>query len=120
MTEYVVLIIGDPDRWWTEMTEEERAAGYAAFERFDAELARRGHSVTGGAELKSAKLARTVLPGGTEIVEGPYAETTEQVGGFYTVETDDLDDLLEVCRLLAAIGDAVQVVPVNTAEERAS
>ena len=31
MAEYVVLIVGDADRWWTTMTEEQRAAGYAEY-----------------------------------------------------------------------------------------
>lgn len=110
MSEYVVLIIGDPDRWWA-MSEQERADGYAEFGRFDAELARRGHTVTGGAELQGRASARTVRPGGRDITEGPYSETAEQVGGYYQVETDDLEDLLDCCRIIAALGEAVQVVP---------
>ena len=38
MTEYVVLIIGDADRWWTTMTFQERQDGYAEYERFGEEL----------------------------------------------------------------------------------
>ena len=34
MTEYVVLIVGDADRWWTTMDAEQRAAGYAEYTRF--------------------------------------------------------------------------------------
>ena len=41
MTEYVVLIVGDADRWWTTMDAEKRAAGYAEYTRFGEELARR-------------------------------------------------------------------------------
>lgn len=119
MTEYVVLIIGDPDRWWSTMTEEERQRGYAEYERFDKELSARGHTVVGGAELHSHREARTVHPGGQSITDGPYAETAEQVGGFYQVQTEDLDDLLDCCRIIAAVGDAVQVQRVVTAEERA-
>ena len=51
MAEYVVLVTGDADRWWTELDAEQRARGYAEHQRFDDELARRGHRVTGGAEL---------------------------------------------------------------------
>ncbi|MGZ4501295.1 MAG: hypothetical protein ACXVXD_12765 [Nocardioidaceae bacterium] len=42
MTEYVVLIVGDADRWWTSMTLKERQDGYAEYTRFGEELARRG------------------------------------------------------------------------------
>lgn len=120
MTEYVVLIIGDADRWWTSMSLKERKDGYAQYARFNQQLAERGHKVTGGAELKGSTTARTVHPGGAGITEGPYAESAEQVGGFYQVETDDLEDLLECCRTIAALGDAVQVVPTVSAEERPS
>ena len=118
MTEYVVLIVGDADRWWSSMSLQERKDGYAEYERFGRELADRGHKVTGGAELQGTATARRIHPGGEMVTDGPYAETAEQVGGFYQVETDDLDDLLECCKIIAALGDAVQVVPTVSPEDR--
>lgn len=118
MAQYVVLIVGDPDRWSTSMTDEERAAGYAEYGRFDEELERRGHQVTGGAELHGAARTRRIPAGGGAVTDGPFAESTEQVGGFYLVETSDVDDLLECCQILAGLGDAVEVRPVVTPEER--
>ncbi|SDD88514.1 YciI family protein [Auraticoccus monumenti] len=118
MTQYVVLIVGDAERWWTTMSEEQRTAGYAEYERFDAELTRRGHSVTGGAELKGNSTARSIPAGGGGVVDGPYAETAEQVGGFYLVETEDLEDLLDCCQIIAALGDGIEVRPVVEAQER--
>lgn len=118
MAEYVILIVGDADRWWTNMTEEQRQQGYAEYERFDAELARRGHTVTGGAELHGMAEAKRILPGTTTVTDGPFAESTEQVGGFYQVRSDDLDDLMEVCSILTVIGEGVEVRRVVTAEER--
>lgn len=120
MTEYVILITGDADRWWTSMTEDERRAGYAEYDRFGTELERRGHTVTGGAELKGMATARWIAPYATAESAGPYAETTEQVGGFYTVQTNDLDDLMECCLILTALGEGVQVRPVNTDDDRPS
>lgn len=116
--EYVVLILGDADRWWTTMSNAERAAGYAEYERFDAELARRGHVVTGGAELHSHREARRIPAGGGAATQGPFAEVTEQIGGFYQVSTADLDDLLDCCQIVAALGDVVQVQRVVSADER--
>jgi hypothetical protein len=112
--------VGDADRWWTSMSVEERQAGYAEYGRFSQQLAERGHKVIGGAELKSSSEARTVHPGTLAITEGPYIESSEQVGGFFQIETDDLDDLLECCKIIAGLGDAVQVVPTVSAEERPS
>ncbi|MFC7486049.1 YciI family protein [Knoellia sp. CPCC 206453] len=118
--EYVVLIIGDADRWWTTMTDEERKAGYAVYDRFGEELAERGHEVTGGAELNLSSTARTIRAGGGPVTDGPYAESAEQVGGFYQVRTENLDDLLECCQMLAELGDGIEVRPVVTDEDRAS
>ncbi|HYN67263.1 MAG TPA: YciI family protein [Ornithinibacter sp.] len=120
MTEYVVLVTGDADRWWTELDADERAHGYAEHTRFDQELARRGHRVTGGAELHGMTGAKRIPPGGGPVSDGPFVEVTEQVGGFYQVETDDLDDLLECCRIIAALGDGIEVRRVVTPQERSA
>ena len=86
-------------KWW-DLPEEERAAGYAAHETFTAQLGERGHRVTGGAELHRSSEARTIAPHASTVTEGPWAETREQVGGFYLVEAPDLDVLLELLRIL--------------------
>ena len=120
MTEYVVLIVGDADRWWTTMSVEQRTAGYAEYNRFGAELTQRGHKVTGGAELHGMGEARRIPGGGGTPTEGPFAEVTEQVGGFYQVETDDLDDLVDCCQIIAALGDGIEVRRVVKPEDRPS
>jgi hypothetical protein len=120
MTEYVVLIVGDGDRWWTTMTDQERKDGYAEYGRFAQQLGERGHRIVSGAELQPSTTVRTVQPGGATVTDGPFTEATEQVGGYFHIETDDLDDLLECCRIIAALGDAVQVVPTVVPETRPS
>lgn len=109
MTEYMVIIVGDADRWWSSMSLKERKDGYAEYARFGEELARRGHKVTGGAELHQTSEARSIRPGSSVVTDGPFAETAEQVGGFYLVETDDLEDLLDCCKIIAAVGDGIEV-----------
>lgn len=116
--DYVVLIVGNPDRWWTEMSDEERAAGYAVYSRFDEELAKRGHTVTGGAELHGSGQARHIPIGGGPVTDGPFTESAESVGGFYQVQTADLDDLMECCSMIAELGDGIEVRPVVMPEER--
>lgn len=111
MAEYTVLIIGDADRWWTSMTMQERKDGYAAYGRFNQALAEGGHRIVGGAELTRTSDARSIPKGGGAVTEGPYAETVESVGGYYQVETDDLDGLLECCQIIAATGDGIEVRP---------
>lgn len=120
MTEYMVVILGDADRWWSTMSLQEREDGYAEYTRFGEELARRGHRVTGGAELHPTTEARTVQPGGQTVTDGPFSETAEQVGGFYLVETDNVADLAECCKIIAALGDGVEIRRTVRAEDRAA
>ena len=120
MTEYVVLIVGDADRWWTTMSEDKRQAGYAEYNRFAEELGKRGHKITGGAELHATSQGRRIPRGGGTPTDGPFAEVTEQVGGFYQVETEDLDDLVDCCQIIAALGDGVEVRRVVKPQDRAT
>jgi hypothetical protein len=109
MTQYVILLPGN-EAVWQEATEEQREQMYARHRRFMDLLGERGHTITGGAELTRSSQAR-VVRGDLDAVtvsEGPYAETVEQLTGFYSVESSDLDDLLQVCGLLAGSG-AVEV-----------
>jgi hypothetical protein len=110
MTTYAVLLPGD-EGYWEAASEEERAATYARHGEFARLLEERGHRITGGAELTHSRTARTVRNDGTgpTVTDGPYAESVEQLGGFYLVETDDLDDLLEICGLLAGPDGGVEV-----------
>jgi hypothetical protein len=57
VSDYVVLLVGDAEAWW-DTSEEEKQATYAVHERFTAELGRRGHTITGGAELQRASEER--------------------------------------------------------------
>ena len=116
MTDYIVLLYGDTEAWW-DTPEEDKKATYDVHGRFTEELARRGHVVTGGAELPRASEAKSLAPHADTVTDGPWTETTEQLGGYYEVRTDDLDDLMQVCRILAATGDAVEVHRKLTEED---
>ena len=110
MTTYVVLLPGNEDTW-ASASEEHRAATYAQHGEFARMLGERGHTITGGAELAHSSGARVVRRDGdrVSVTDGPYAETVEQLTGFYVVDTDDLDDLLEVVAVLADAEGAVEV-----------
>ena len=63
-------------------------------------MRQRGTLVTGDA-LVHPDEARTVHPGRDRAVtDGPYAETVEQLGGFYLVDLPDLDTAVELAKLL--------------------
>jgi hypothetical protein len=98
---YAVLIYQD-ERMWTEATAAERAAYHAAHAAFD-EAVRSRAKLLGGEALTGAANATTVRhdAGGNRLVtDGPFAETTEQLGGFYLVDAPDLDTMTDLCELL--------------------
>ena len=108
MTTYVVLLPGD-ETAWENASPEEQAAVFAKHEEFSQALAERGHTVTGGEELTHSRTTRKVArnhDGSLLVTDGPYAETVEQLSGFYVVESDDVDDLIQVCAILAEPGSA--------------
>src|SRR6478752_6078850 len=96
MAKYVVLIPGNEDTW-DATPQEERERVYGAHTEFAKLLADRGHTFVEGAELVASDQAR-IVSGSVDdvtVTDGPYAETAEQLTGFYVIDTDDLDDLLQ-------------------------
>lgn len=112
MAEYMILLPDDEDAW-ERLDEAGRQAVYARHEEFSRRLESGGHVITGGAELEHSRSARTVrmVDGRTSVTDGPPTAAAEQLSGFYLVQTEDPDGLVEACSLLAA--DApVEVRPV--------
>lgn len=96
----VLMAEADPAAW-DRATEEERLEVFAAHDRFSAAAETRG-SVLGGEALAGVAQARTLrtVDGRRQVTDGPYAETVEQLGGFYLLEVDDVATALDLCRLL--------------------
>ncbi|GIG64680.1 YciI family protein [Phytomonospora endophytica] len=108
---YALLIYGN-EKNWTEADDATREAAMAAHGRFGDLLTERG-AMRGGEELESSEAATTVRTDGTGgfvLTDGPYAETSEQLGGFYLVEAADLDEAVEYAKALP--GDIVEVRPI--------
>jgi hypothetical protein len=70
----------------------------------------------GGAHLQPIETATTVRGGGAEnlIIDGPYADTKEVLGGYFVFEASNLDEALEVAQRIPAVrfGGAVEVRPL--------
>ena len=90
MPNYVLLIAGD-DAAYAALSEEETKRMYAGHYAFMDELNKAGVTIVSGAELESPSTARTVLPDGT-VTDGPFAETKEQIGGFYAIDVSTMDE----------------------------
>ena len=109
-TTYVILLHGD-ERAWVDATPEQQADAMAKHDAFGAACAEAGHTIVGGEELAASAQAIVVRPGG-EVTEGPYTETSEWVGGYYVVSTDDVQGLAALVAPLLWDGEAAEIRPV--------
>jgi hypothetical protein len=77
---------------WSALTPAEQAAGVAAYQAYTAALSAAG-VLRGVGRLKGSTAATTVrlANGKAQVLDGPYADTKEQLGGYFIVEVDDLD-----------------------------
>ena len=110
---YALLICGDESAAST-LTPEERSARSDAFTAFTDAMTARG-VLLGGERLRPSSTASTVQVrnGGVVIADGPFAETKEQIAGFYLIECADLDEALEVAsQVPAAAYGTIEVRPV--------
>lgn len=101
---YLLLLTGDGDApHWASMTEAEQAKLMERFSEFSAACGEReGVEILGGEALLGPDSATTIRRSGGNrtVTEGPYAEAYEGLGGYYLVETPDLDTLLELSDIL--------------------
>ena len=109
--QYVLLVCGDDSE---QLTEEESAERYAAFEAAQAEMEIRG-VFRDRRRLRPTSMAKTVRRRNGELVlsDGPFAETKEQIAGYYLIECGDMDEAIELAALIPAAGySMVEVRPV--------
>ena len=112
MSAYLVTIPGDESAWESRTDEEWRAVD-DAHRAFHAALLERGHRVVASHQLTHSREAKVARGDGADVrvTDGPFAETVEQVGGFYVIETPDLDELMRLVTELARTERAVEVRP---------
>ena len=108
---YAMFVCGDESQALTEQQLEEVLKSFLAYQ---AEMEARGTLVT-LQRLQPTSTATTVKrrEGGLVIADGPFAETKEQIAGFYVLECKDLDEALELAALNpAADFGTVEVRPI--------
>ena len=116
MTEYVVMFPADNEAEMDARTDADRQATFDTDYEFGQLLAARGGEVTGGAGLTRSKHARTLRRGpesGPLVTDGPFAETVEQISGFFIVTCDDYDALVEAAKVLVRAHPVVEIRPVR-------
>jgi hypothetical protein len=110
---YALLIYAN-EQDWANQTEEEGQAQFQEYMAFTKDIVDRGLQQSGEA-LQPTATATTVRvrDGETVTTDGPFAETKEQLGGFYIIECKDLDEAIEVAaRIPDARGGSIEVRPI--------
>ena len=110
---YALLICGD-EKVYEAMTPDESAAHLAKYGEFMEDLGSTG-VLQGGERLRPVADATTVRVRDGEVLtsDGPFAETKEQIGGYFIVDCKDLDAAIEVAAKIpgAALG-SIEVRPI--------
>ncbi len=108
---YMLLIYGTEDRW----TEQERKSCMVESRGICDRLAAEGKYVD-SSPLQSVTTAATVRvrDGKTLVTDGPFAETTEQLGGYYILDLADLDEAIAVAsRLPPVFKGTIEIRPLS-------
>jgi hypothetical protein len=109
-----LLLIHDDEALWAGMTEKERNAYFQEYMAYTNDLIETGAYV-GGNQLQPTETATVVRvrDGETLTTDGPFAETKEQLGGYYLIDVETLDEALEwAAKIPSARLGAIEVRPV--------
>lgn len=113
---YVVLIYGNPEsrRVWDGMSDEQRAAALAWYQRLNDDLDASGERIVSERLAFPELTKRVSVSGGAPMTtDGPFAEAKEFLAGFYLLDCADFDRALEIAaRVPEAAFGVVEVRPV--------
>jgi hypothetical protein len=116
--QYMLLIYSDRSAW-ENRSEDERGQIMQAYGAFTQELQDAGKMIAGDA-LQPTETATTVRVKNDETLttDGPFAETKEQLGGYYLIEADSLDEAIDwAAKIPGAQHGSIEVRPVMVFQE---
>ena len=109
-----LLLIYENEQAFGSMPEAEQGKVFGEYMEFSRSIRKSGQYL-GGEALQPTTSATTVRvkDGKTLTTDGPFAETREQLGGFYLVEAKDLDEAIKVAaRIPGARTGSIEVRPI--------
>jgi hypothetical protein len=107
-----LLLIYDQEKRWTKLSEADQNSEYKEFVAFGKEFEK---EIRGGNGLQPTPTAKTVRAhnGKTQVTDGPFAETKEQLGGYYLVEANDIDEAVAIAAKIPwARHGSIEVRPI--------
>lgn len=110
--EYLLLIYAN-EAEESKMTEAQIGVMYQEYVAFTEGIQKSGN-LRSGKQLQPVSTATTVRfrDGKRTVTDGPFAETREQLGGFYMIEAKDLDEALAIAERIPARTGSVEVRPI--------
>ena len=111
--QYVLLIYSN-EKDWTDWSSTDRDSMLREYMEFSKSIAQSGH-YRAGDELAPTSNATTVRVRDKKrlVTDGPFAETKEQLGGYYLIEAKDLDDAIAIAaRVPSARLGSIEVRPI--------
>jgi hypothetical protein len=109
-----LCLIYETEQNWAHYSKSQGDAMMAEYGTFTEDIQKSGHLVAGEA-LQPTNTATTVRVrnGKLGTTDGPFAETKEQLGGFYMIEAKDLNDAIQVAaKIPSARWGTIEVRPV--------
>jgi hypothetical protein len=109
-----LCLIYENEQNWSHYTKNQGDSMMAEYSTFTEDIQKSGHMV-GGEALQPTNTATTVRVrnGKVSTTDGPFAETKEQLGGYYLIEAKDLNDAIQVAgRIPGAKSGSIEVRPV--------
>jgi len=113
--QYLLLIYGN-EEYFGKLTDAEQNGLLKEYGEFTKSIAQSGH-YRGGNELAAISTATTVRVRDKKrlVTDGPFAETKEQLGGYYLIEAKDLNEAIQVAtRIPSAKTGSIEVRPIMT------
>jgi hypothetical protein len=115
-----LLLIYNAESQWDAMSEAETAKMIQEFGAFTQSIIASGN-YKGGNQLFPTTKATTVRVqnGKTSVTDGPFAETKEQLGGYYLIEAADLDEATAIAARIPSVrAGSVEVRPIVPMQPR--
>lgn len=109
-----LLMLYVNENGWNSLTPQQQQQGAAAYTAYTEALQKAG-ALKGSNRLQPSSAATTVrsADGKAQVLDGPYADSKEQLGGYYLIEAPDLDAAIAWANRCPTVGHGVvEVRPV--------
>ena len=109
-----MLLIYDDEQIWATMSEAERQKIFGEYMQFSKDVQATGHYKSGAPLQPTSKATSVKVRNGNRLVtDGPFAETREQLGGYYLVEAKDLDEAIGIAAKIPSVRlGTIEIRPV--------